>query len=402
MEVRAQARFMKIEDLLANTDFGTAALVGAELHRTLGALREHAAIVPVRAFGSAAFLITRFDDIRQLLRDDDGFPGGRTYEIAIGQTVGRTFISMDGTEHDRYRQLATPAFRSRAVAQFNDEQLTPLAREIVDRFAARGQADLVAEFTKVLPFHVISRKLGLPIGTEEAQRRWATALLSFQRDPAGARAGADEFTRFLAPVVERRRRDPGDDVLSQLLAASHEGVALRDADVYSHVRLLYAVGATTTSDEMGNLLYALLTHPEILERARLEPELRPRVVLESLRWEPPVALLPRHAPLAGRIAGVDVPAASTLLVGIAAANRDPRKFVNADCFDPDRDESEILTFGLGRKFCPGAHLARTQLLTALDVLLERLPGLRLVDRKGSEPSGATLRAPQALRVEWDA
>jgi len=393
---------MGIEDILATTDFGTAALVGAELHLTLGVLREHAAIVPVRAFGSAAFLITRFEEVRQLLRDDDGFPGGRTYEIALGQTVGRTFISMDGVEHGRYRQLATPAFRSRAVALFNDEQLTPLADEVVDRFAGRGQADLVAEFTKVLPFHVISRKLGLPIGTEEDQRRWAKALLSFPSDPTGARAGADEFTRFLAPVVEQRRRDPGDDVLSQLLAASHEGVALTDSDVFSHVRLLYAVGATTTSDELGNLLYALFTHPEILERVRLAPELRPRVVLEALRWEPPVALLPRHAPLAGRIAGVDIPAASTLLLGFAAANRDPRKFADAESFDPDRDESEILTFGYGRKFCPGAHLARTQLLTALDVLLERLPGLRLTDRKGSEPKGVTLRSPQALWVEWDA
>lgn len=393
---------MDMEDILANMDFGAAALAGAELHRALGALRERAAIVPVRAFGSKAFLITRFDEVRQLLRDDDGFPGGRTYEIALDQTVGRTFISMDGAEHDRYRQLATPAFRSRAVALFNDEQLTPLAHEIVDRFVARGHADLVAEFTKVLPFHVISRKLGLPIGTEEDQRRWAKALLSFPRDPAGARAGADEFTRFLAPVVEQRRREPGDDVLSQLLAASLDGVALTDAEVFSHVRLLYAVGATTTSDELGNLLYALFAHPEILERVRLEPELRPRVILESLRWEPPVALLPRHAPLAGRIAGVDIPAASMLLVGIAAANRDPRQFENGDRFDPDRSESEVLTFGFGRKFCPGAHLARTQLLTALDVLLQRLPGLRLVDRKGSEPSGATLRSPQALRVAWDA
>jgi cytochrome P450 len=297
--------------------------------------------------------------------------------------------------------LATPAFRSGAVARFNDEQLAPLAHEIVDRFAARGRGDLVAEFTKVLPFYVISRKLGLPIGTEEDQRRWAKALLGFPRDQAGARAGAEEFTRFLAPVVAQRRRDPGDDVLSGLLAASHEGRTLTDAEVFSHVRLLYAVGATTTSDEMGNLLSALLTHPEILDRARLEPEVRPRVVLESLRWEPPVALLPRHAPLAGRIAGMDIPAASTLLVGIAAANRDPRRFMNADGFDPDRGESEILTFGLGRKFCPGVHLARTQLLTALEVLLERLPGLRLVDRAGSAPSGATLRAPEALWVEWD-
>jgi cytochrome P450 len=391
---------MEAADISERVDFGFAALPGAELHRVLAVLRERGPVVPVRAFGGVAYLLTRFDAVRGFLRDDAAFPGGRTYELSIGQTVGHTFISMDGVEHDRYRQLATPAFRSRAVARFNAEQLTPLVHEIIDRFVHRGHADLVAEFTKVLPFHVISRKLGLPIGTEEEQRRWAKALLSFPRDPKGALAGAAEFTRFLTPVVEQRRHAPGDDVLSQLLTATHEGVRLTDDEVFSHVRLLYAVGATTTSDELGNLLYALFTHPHVLERARADRELRARAVAEALRWEPPVALLPRYAPFAGRIDGVDIPAGSMLLVGIAAANRDPRRFADPDRFDPDRDETEILTFGFGSKFCPGSNLARVQLLTAIEALLERLPGLRLTDPEGIEPRGATLRSPEAIRVEW--
>lgn len=141
---------MEAADILECVDFGVAALPGAELHRALAAVREHGPVVRVRAFGGFAHLLTRSDEVRAFLRDDETFPGGRTYELAIGQTVGRTFISMDGTEHDLYRQLATPAFRSRAVARFNTEQLTPLAHEIIDRFVHSGQADLVAEFTKVL------------------------------------------------------------------------------------------------------------------------------------------------------------------------------------------------------------------------------------------------------------
>ncbi len=387
-------------DIPERVDFGFAALPGAELHRVLAVLREHGPVVRVRAFGGIAHLLTRFDEVRGFLRDDDTFPGGRTYELSIGQTVGRTFISMDGTEHDRYRQLATPAFRSHAVARFNAEQLAPLVHEIIDRFVHRGHADLVAEFTKVLPFHVISRKLGLPIGTEEEQRHWAKALLSFPRDATGALAGAAEFTRFLMPVVEQRRQAPGDDVLSQLLTATHDGVRLTDEEVLSHVRLLYAVGATTTSDELGNLLYALFTHPEVLARVRSDRDLRTRVIVEALRWEPPVALLPRYAPFVGRIGGVEIPAGSMLLVGIAAANRDPRKFADPDRFDPDRSEPDILTFGFGSKFCPGSNLARVQLLTALEALLERLHGLRLADPEGIEPRGATLRSPDAIRVEW--
>ncbi len=388
--------------LAADVDFGFDPLPGADFHRLLADLRGQAAVVPVRAFGMPALLITRFDELRAFFQNDEEFPGGHTYELQIGETVGRTFISMDGAEHDTYRQLATPAFRSRAVARFNDEELRPLAHEIVDRFADRGRADLVAELTKVLPFHAISRKLGLPVGSEEDQRRWAAAMLSFQWDPDSARAGSAEFTRFLAPVVEQRRQAPGDDVLSLLLTGEYKGTHLSDEELFAHVRLLYAVGATTTSDGMGNLLAALFTNPDVLEPARVDHELRARVVQETLRWEPPVALLPRYAAERGRIGDVDVPAGSFLLAGIAAANRDPSRFAEPNRFDPCRPEADILTFGFGSKFCPGSHMARQQLLTALDVLFERLPGVRLADPTGLEPRGAILRSPAAINVEWDA
>ena len=189
-------------------------------------------------------------------------------------------------------------------------------------------------------------------------------------------------------------------MLSQLLTASLDGTRLTDDEIFSHVRLLYAVGATTTSDGLGNLLYALLTQPDVLERVSRDCALRAGVVAETLRWEPPVALLPRYAPFAGRIGGVEIPAGARLLVGIAAANRDPRAFASPDRFDPDRREPGILTFGFGRKFCPGSTMARTQLSIALDALLDRLPGLRLADPEGIEPRGTTLRSPEAIRVEW--
>ena len=178
---------------------------------------------------------------------------------------------------------------------------------------------------------------------------------------------------------------------------------LTDEEVHSHVRLLFAVGATTTADAMSNLFHTLLHRPALLARVVEDPATRPAVVRELLRWEPPVPLLPRMASQTATIAGVEIPAQSVILAGIASANRDPLRFDRPDDFDIDRPDADILTFGFGVKFCPGTHMAKQQLLAALDVVLDRLPGLRLADDDpGVEPAGCNLRSVASLRCVWDA
>lgn len=373
-------------------------LPGDELHDTLRRYREQGPIVPATGAGQPCLLITTYAALREFFAAQETFPGGVVYEFTTAPHIGRTFISMDGPDHDAYRQLAMPAFRSRATARFIDHDLTPLAHELIDRFAARGHADLAAEYAQVLPFWSISRKLGLPIGSEDQQRRWAADLLNFPRDPEGARRAADEVGAFLAPIVDARRSDPRDDVISHLLTGEYHGTRFTDEEVFAHVRLLYAVGATTTSDGLSSLLRTVLRDPALLARARDDRALLPRLVHESLRHEPPVSLLPRYASNAGTVAGVDIPAGTAVLCGIASANRDPAVFTDGDTFDPDRPESEILTFGFGSKYCPGSHLARQQMLAALDVLLERLPDLRLVD--ASEPVNGVLRRVERIEATW--
>jgi cytochrome P450 len=279
-----------------------------------------------------------------------------------------------------------------------ESDLVPLAHEVVDRFVARGHGDLAAEFAQVLPFWAISRKLGLPVGSEERQRKLALALLSYPSDPTGALAAADEVTAFLEPIVEERRRSPRDDVISHLLQSDVHGVRFTDDEIYSHVRLLYAVGATTTSDGLSTLLRSVVSDPALWARLRDDVALRARVVQESLRCEPPVSVLPRLAPHGGSFGGVDLPEGAVVLCGIASANRDPDVYADADTFTPDRAEGEILTFGFGTKFCPGAHLARQQASAALDVLIERLPDVRLVD--ASPPTGAVLRRVERIEISF--
>ena len=379
-------------------DFMTAALPGAELHSVLRELREQGPVADITVYGQPAQLVLRFADLRAFFADHEQFPGGDVYQMHTQPVVGETFISMNGREHDQYRSLAMPAFRSRATSRFVDSDLLPLANEIVDMFVERGEADLYEVFVSRLPFWSISRKLGLPVGTEKDQRRWAYQMLSFPSHPDHALAAADAVTEFLMPAVEERRREPRDDVLSHLLHAEHDGRRFTDAEVVAHVRLLYVVGATTTSDSMSNLFWTVLRDPELLDRARREPEVRPRIVDELFRWEPPVALLPRVARHGGEIGGVPVPEGGFLLAAIASANRDASVFADPDRFDPDRAEGEVLTFGFGNKFCPGSHMARQQLVAALGVVLERLPDLRLV--AADPPSGAILRRTEHLEVAW--
>jgi len=349
--------------------------------------------------GMPARVIAGFDTLKAFFADDEHFPGGASYRFMVEPAVGPTFISMDGAEHDRIRRLATPAFRSQQVTRWVDDALVPLAHEIVDRFAARGEADLVRSFSSVLPLWAISRKLGLPMGSEDRQRVWTAALLSHPVDPASATVAKQEVFEFLAPILEQRRRAPGDDVLSHLLEHEHDGAGMTDDEIINHVRLLYVVGAATTSDGLSSLLYHVLTRPEMLARAGDGPDMCERLVVESLRYEPPVSVLPRVVANAGIINETELPAGSLVLCAIAGANRDPAVFPDPDRFDPGRDQREVLTFGFGSKFCPGSHLARRQMTAALHVLVTRLPNLQLVE--ATEPSGGILRSCRHLSATWD-
>ena len=385
---------------LIDVDFMLDEFSGPVLHDVLREARNAGPVVQARFAGMDAWLITRYDTLRTFFGDHEQFPGGVGYQFSTRPHIGSTFIDLDGAEHDTVRRLATPAFRSRAVTRFVDTDLTPLVHEVLDRWSDAGTGDLARELAQVLPFWSISRKLGLPIGSEERQRGWALAMLDYPSNPDAALAAAAEVTEFLRPTLEARRREPTGDVISQLLGGEVHGVRLSDEEVVSHIRLIYTVGAATTSDGLSTLLHRVATEPGLLGRMEADPGIIPAVVHESLRLEPPVAVLPRVAAHGGEIAGVSIPPMSPVLCGIASANRDPDVYGDADRFDPDRPEREILTFGFGSKYCPGTHLATQQLEAALAAVVARLPGLRPV--AVGPPVNAVLRRVGTLAVAWDA
>ena len=377
-----------------------------DLHGRLHALRERAPAAWVRCFGRPAVMFTSYALVNAAFKDEETFPSAAFYGNTVTDVLGRNLQCMYGDEHKRNRALASPAFRQRLMPGLVGPLLRPVANELIDRFEPRGEADLVAEFTKKYPFKIILRLLGLPQASEQQVTTWALGMLDIQQNHEFAVRCSHEFTAFVDPILQQRRDDPADDLISTLATTEVDGDRLTDDEIMNFVKLLFPAGADTTYLGLGNTLFALLSHPEQWQQVVADPEGEARwAAEEGLRWNAPVALLPRHNPNEVVWNDVAIPADTPLLFAIAAANRDPAVFTDPDRFDIDRRPAATLTFGFGTHFCLGAHLARAELEICLQVLAERLPRLRLADDAGdveiTSSFAQLLRGPNRLPVRFD-
>ena len=383
-----------------HADFALDEMPGSSLHDLLRAYRERGPVQPARFLGIPSFVITDHDVLREAFSDNDSFPGHRMYETSFEPAIGKSFISNpDPAEHLRYRRLATPAFRSRAISSYEKEGLASLANELCDEFASLDEFDLVSCFTARFPYLVITRLLGLPREREHEFHDWALALLTFRDDPERAVRARQALSEFLAPVVESRRLEPRNDVISELVHAEVDGRRLSDDEIFSHIRLLFPTGGETTYGSLGNLIYALLSHEGLWQKLASDPSGIDAAVVEGLRWETPIAVLPRLSRSESiEFHGTKIPADSWVLFAVAGANRDPKIFLDPDRFDPDREQPPNLVFGRGPKSCPGIHLAKKNMSVAIEVLTRRFPELELLDAQSAVPKRTVLRSPDALRV----
>ena len=295
----------------------------------------------------------------------------------ITDVLGYNIQCMYGDEHRRNRALASPTFRQRIVQDIVTPVLEPVAHELIDRFESRGEADLIGDFTKLYPFKIILRMLGLPQTSEADVTRWALGMLDIQQNYEHAVRCSHEFTAFVQPILQNRRSEPADDLISKLATEEVDGDHLTDDEIMNFLKLLFPAGADTTYLGLGNTLYALLTHADQLEQVLADVDGEAKwAAEEGMRWEAPVALLPRHNPHDVVWHDVAIPTDTPLIFAIMAANRDPDQFEEPTRFDISRRPPSTMTFGFGQHFCLGAHLARAELDVSLRVLLSRLPKLR--------------------------
>ncbi|HEX6310885.1 MAG TPA: cytochrome P450 [Acidimicrobiia bacterium] len=372
---------------------------------TLHALRARQPAVWARGFGGPALYLLTHELVNAAFRDEETFPSAEFYGNVVTDVMGQNLQCLSGEEHRINRALVSPAFRQRLMPGLVGPLLEPVAHELIDRFEARGSADLVADFTARYPFIIITRLLGLPRHSEDEVKRWAIGILDIQNRYGVALECARAFTDFVYPILRQRRHDPGDDLLSTLATTEVEGTQLDDEEIFNFLKLLFPAGADTTYLGLGSTLHALLTSPDQLELVLADPAEECRWAgEEGIRLNPPTAWIPRRSPREVVWHDLPIPEDANMFLGVMAANRDPAVFEDPDRFDVRRRPTQVMTFGFGTHFCLGAHLARTEIDVALRVLLTRLPRLRLTETDGVRITGTIhhlLRGPNRLPVRFD-
>jgi cytochrome P450 len=349
------------------------------------------------------FFVYRYDDVFRVLRDSETFSSGHIIDLIMGPVMGEhIMLGMDGAQHTRYRSLVSTAFRPKVMARWESELAERIANDLIDKFADQGHAELVREFTFPYPTKIIAGMLGLPREDYKQFQRWSIAILSFLTKQEEAIVASQEVKEYVAEILEDRRREPRDDLISDLANAELEGERLSDEEIFSFVRLLLPAGVETTYRSTGNLLLTLLSNPDQLDALRSNRSLMPQTIEESLRFETPLLNITRLATKDTEIDGVPVPAGSTVMLMLAAANREETRYPEPD---PDRfdigrsDPKPHISFGQGPHVCLGMHLARMEMRVALNLLFDRLPNLRL-DPDADDPHirGQVFRSPTSIPV----
>ncbi|KAF5997900.1 cytochrome P450 [Streptomyces sp. WAC00263] len=334
--------------------------------------------------GNPAWLVTRYEDVREALANPllsmdkkHALPG--SYQgLSLPPALDANLLNMEAPDHTRIRRLVVRALTARRI-----EQLRTPVRETADRLldalGRHGSADLIAAYAAPLPITVICDLLGIPGEHRRDFRAWTDVLVA--PDPArpgAAKEAVAAMLGFLTQLLADKRKKPADDLLSDLIAVRDEGDRLSEDELMSLAFLILFAGYENTVQLIGNAILGLLTHPDQLAALRANPERFQNAVEEFARHEGPALLAIRRFPVEDvTIGAVTVPAGETVLLSLAAANRDPARFPDPERLDLGRDASGHLALGRGIHYCVGAPLARLETEIAVSALLERLPDLAL-------------------------
>lgn len=374
------------------------------------AVRDGAGIVRVPTpFGPPSWLLTRHEDVRRMLGDTAGFSNGWTTADLVGGASrdprhlsgdgSGNLLSMDPPEHNRLRRMLTPEFTVRRMRRM-EPRITEIVDEHLDLLERHGSpADLVSQYALPIPSLVICELLGVPVADrDEFQERTRKQLDLTVPDDDKVELGR-EAQAYMTDLVERARRDPGDDLIGMMIREHDE--ELTNAELIGVANLLLVAGHETTSNMLGLGTLALLRHPDQLAAVRDEPESVPGAVEELMRWLSVVnSGSPRLATRDVELGGVTIRRGDLVSFNLPAANRDSGLVADPDRFDIARPANQHLGFGHGIHHCLGAPLARMEMRIAFPALLRRFPALRLADEEIAWASDHAIYGLKELPVAW--
>ncbi|MGO9456267.1 MAG: cytochrome P450 [Acidimicrobiales bacterium] len=361
-------------------DLMSGAFIGSDPHDAYAWMRRHEPIFHDEA--NDLWGVSRYRDIKAVATDTATFSNAGGIRPKFGPLA--MMIDFDAPEHVRRRRLVSAGFTPRRVRAMEDH-VRGICDRVIDRVCERGECDFVTEVAAPLPLAVIGDMLGVDEDDRPDLLRWSEEMLRSQETPTPeileAAAGAfAEYTAYLDPVIETRRRSGRDDDLVGVLVNAGEGDDRLDRDSLIHETLLILVGGDeTTRHVITGGMQALCANPRQLARLRQDPSLLPGAVEEMLRWVTPIKNFARTTTCDTELAGTSIPAGAELLLLYPSGNRDEEVFSDPQTFDITRSPNPHIAFGFGAHFCLGNQLARLELKVMFEQLLARLPDLTLAD-----------------------
>jgi cytochrome P450 len=332
-------------------------------------------------------LAARYDDVRAILSDHATFssvqPKGAGFDEQIGVFGDApTMLGSDPPTQTRLRRLVSRDFTPRRIREL-EPRIREIAKNLIDAAERKGEFDVMADLANPLPVMVISDLLGVPQEDYHRFKNWSDKIVEADNTLPGVpmpdeiKVAFTELRAYFIAEIARRRKNPGTDLVSALVAAHDEAEALNADELLQFLVLLLLAGNETTTNLIGNGMLALGRNRGAMAALRAKPDLMRGAIEEMLRYDGPVQATFRTATIDTTIGGTPITAGMGVFVITAAANRDPAKFSDPEKFDIARESNEHMAFGDGIHFCIGAPLARMEGSIAIGAALERFPHLRL-------------------------
>nr|WP_258166428.1 cytochrome P450 [Paenibacillus sp. PCH8] len=329
--------------------------------------------------GELGWIITRYEDAVQILKDPRF---SKDFTKRYGSEYQSIFVNnmlfSDPPDHRRLRGLVQKAFTPKLIADMR-EHIQEIADHLLDNLASQEKMNLIDDFAFPLPIIVISEILGVPLEDQDKFRLWSNTIIdALHSDPDMFEKHSSEFTEYLTDWFAKVRKQPGNDLISQLVIAEESGQQLSEKELLSVVSLLIIAGHETTVNLIGNGMLALLEHPEQRETLIQQPDLIHQAIEEMLRYNGPVEFSTSRWALEDiEFRGQHIAQGELVVVALDSANRDEEQFKDAGVFDITREKSSHLAFGKGIHLCLGAPLARLEGEIAVSTLLSRFPNMQL-------------------------